>query len=108
MLFVHLQWLWLLRYFVKMLKQFKFLLFLSIFHCDILRKFQQINHIGICRISAPMKQKIQHQITPHPLWETIKVEKFHYITNHISKWIEIYSEVAFLFLYAPTLPLHIF
>ena len=52
-----------------------------------------------------MKQKIQHQITPHPLWETIKVEKFHYITNYISKWIEIYSEVAFLFLYAPTLPL---
>ena len=53
-----------------------------------------------------MKQKIQHQITPHPLWETIEVEKFHYITNHISKWIEIYSEVAFLFSYAPTLPLY--
>ena len=53
-----------------------------------------------------MKQKIQHQITPHPLWETIKVEKFHYITNHIPKWIEIHSEVAFLFSYAPTFPLY--
>ena len=42
----------------------------------------------------------------HPLWETIKVEKFHYITNHIPKWIEIHSEVAFLFSYAPTFPLY--